>query len=74
MSGWLLDRLDLSPKAMRRVHGIAMDIWLLAIPVAIITGWVLSVAFISAASIYANFASHFGSYQAARAEEEAQDS
>lgn len=73
MSAWLLNRLDVRPKTMQRIHGIAMDLWLLAIPIAIITGWLFSVAFISAVSIYANFASHFGGYEAARAEAEAQE-
>lgn len=73
MTAYLLDRLDLSPQAMRRAHGVAMDVWLLAIPLTILTGWIFSLGFISAVSIYANFASHFGGYQAARAEAEAQD-
>lgn len=72
MSAWLLDRAGLSAATMKKIHGVAMDLWLLAIPVAIITGWLFSVAFISAVSIYANFASHFGGYEAARAELESE--
>ena len=71
MSAWLLDRAGLSAATMKEVHGIAMDLWLLAIPVALITGWLFSVAFISAVSIYANFVGHFSGYEAARAEAEA---
>lgn len=73
MSAWLLDRLNISPHHMRRIHGVAMDIWLLMIPISIVTGWIFLTAFISAVSLYANFASHFGGYEAARAEEEAQE-
>lgn len=40
-------------------------------PLAIITGWIYLVAFISVISIYANFASHFSAWQGARAEKEA---
>lgn len=72
MSAWLLDRAGVDAAVMKKIHGIAMDLWLLAIPVAIVTGWLYSVAFISAVSIYANFVGHFGGYEAARAEAEAQ--
>lgn len=33
-------------------------------PVAIVTGWLYSLAFISAVSIYANFASHLAAWRA----------
>lgn len=44
-------------------------VWLGMIPVAILTGWIFSVAFISAISLYANVAGHWSSYQASRAEQ-----
>lgn len=44
-------------------------VWFFMLPTAVITGWIYSVAFISAVSIYANFVSHLSAWQAARAEE-----
>lgn len=38
------------------------------IPIAVATGWINSVAFISAVSIYALVAAHLSSYAAARTE------
>lgn len=34
------------------------------LPVAILTGWIFSLAFISACSIYANIASHLAAWRA----------
>jgi hypothetical protein len=42
--------------------------WIAMIPIAIFTGWVYSVAFVSAISLYANVASHWAAYRAARTE------
>jgi len=39
------------------------------IPIALATGWIESLVFISAISIYANVAGHFAAWQAARTEE-----
>lgn len=41
-----------------------MIMWLIMIPVSIFTGWIYSLAFISAASIYANVASHLAAWRA----------
>jgi hypothetical protein len=38
--------------------------WAVIIPVAVATGWIYSLAFISAASIYANVASHIAAWRA----------
>lgn len=38
--------------------------WLIMIPVTIATGWIYSIAFVSAASIYANFISHIAAWRA----------
>ena len=59
----------LSAIFMRRLHAVLTVAWFLVMPVALLTGWVESVVFISVISIYANFAGHFSSWQAARAEE-----
>ena len=38
--------------------------WTLMLPIAYLTDWIYSVAFISLASIYANAASHLGAWRA----------
>lgn len=58
-----------SAKRMRQVHLVLTVAWFLMMPVAVYTGWVASVVFISVISIYANFVGHFSSWQASRAEE-----
>lgn len=39
-------------------------VWVAMVPVAIITHWIYSVAFIAACSIYANAASHLAAWRA----------
>lgn len=39
-------------------------VWAAMIPVAVITGWLYSIVFISACSIYANLASHLAAWRA----------
>lgn len=63
----------MSASGLRRFHGVLTVLWALLIPVAFATGWIFSLAFISAISLYANVAGHFSSWQAARAEEAAED-
>lgn len=53
---------------LRRLHMALTIVWLVVIPVAIVTGWVYSIVFVSAISLYANVASHFAAWQGARAE------
>ena len=48
----------------KNVSFVLMLVWLVMIPVAVITGWLYSIAFISAASIYANVASHLAAWRA----------
>lgn len=62
-----------SAKALRKAHGIATLAWLLMVPVSIVTGWLFSVAFVAACSIYANAVGHAAAWQASRAEQEAED-
>jgi hypothetical protein len=64
---WAMIQED--PTFMRRVNGWLTVVWALMIPVAWLTGWLESVIFISAASIYANLAGHWAAWQAARVEE-----
>lgn len=53
----------------KRLHGVLTVGWLAMLPTAIITGWIYAIAFVSAISIYANFAGEFSAWQACRAEE-----
>lgn len=49
---------------MRRANLIATVAWLAAVPVAWQLGWLYSLAFISACSIYANFTGHLAAWRA----------
>jgi hypothetical protein len=44
------------------------------VPVSIVTGWLYSVAFVAACSIYANAVGHGAAWQASRAEQQAEAS
>jgi hypothetical protein len=59
----------LSARHYRHLHAFLTFVWVAVIPLSILTGWIYSIAFISAISLYANVAGHWSSYQAARAEE-----
>ena len=56
------------PKFMRRVNGWLTIFWLVMIPVSVITGWVSSVIYISALSLWALVSGHWSAWQAARVE------
>jgi len=43
-------------------------VWAAMIPISLYTGWIYSIAFVSAISIYANVASHWAAYRVALAE------
>lgn len=58
---------------MRRLHLTLTIAWFVMMPVAFYTGWIYSVAFVSACSIYANAAGHWGAFQGKQAQEEAKD-
>ena len=49
---------------IRRLNFALAVAWALMIPVSILTGWIYSIAFIAAASIYANFISHVAAWRA----------
>lgn len=55
---------------LRHIHAGLTILWLLMVPAALITGWVESLVFISACSIYANMVGHASAWQASRAETE----
>lgn len=57
---------------MKTFHLIMTVAWIAMVPVSLATGWVESLIFISACSIYANAASHFSAYEGAAAKKEAE--
>jgi hypothetical protein len=56
------------PVFMRRVNGWLTIFWLLMIPVSLETGWVKSVTYVSALSLWALVSGHWSAWQAARVE------
>jgi hypothetical protein len=60
-------------KRMMAFHLTATAIWALAMPLSVVTGWIYAVAFVSVCSIYANMVGHWASYQAARADLQAEE-
>ena len=56
---------------LRHTHATLTFAWFAMVPIALATGWVQSIVFVSACSIYANAAAHFGAWQASKAEQAA---
>jgi hypothetical protein len=56
------------PVFMRRVNGWLTVFWLAMIPVSLATGWVTSVTYVSALSLWALVSGHWSAWQAARVE------
>jgi hypothetical protein len=56
------------PVFMRRVNGWLTMFWLAMIPVSLVTGWVNSVVYVSALSLWALVSGHWSAWQAARVE------
>lgn len=52
---------------------ILVIVWLTMIPLSIVTGWIYSVAFVAAISLYANVASHWAAYRAQRTEKKQEE-
>src|SRR3954451_9477117 len=53
---------------MRRLNGRLTIFWIVMIPLSIITGWVHSITYVSALSIWALVSGHWSTWQAARVE------
>jgi hypothetical protein len=51
-------------RAWRTFNKVATFVWLLLIPAAAYMGWLESVVFVSAISIYANVAAHLAAWRA----------
>ena len=56
------------PVFMRRVNGYLTIFWIIMIPVSIITGWITSVTYVAALSLWALVSGHWSAWQAARVE------
>jgi hypothetical protein len=56
------------PVFMRRLNGWLTVFWLVMIPVSLVTGWVKSVVYVSALSLWALVSGHWSAWQAARVE------
>jgi hypothetical protein len=56
------------PTFMRRVNGWLAILWLIMIPISIAAGWLNSVVYVSALSLWALVSGHWSAWQAARVE------
>jgi hypothetical protein len=56
------------PVFMRRVNGWLTLFWLVMIPVSLISGWISSVTYVAALSLWALVSGHWSAWQAARVE------
>jgi hypothetical protein len=56
------------PVFMRRVNGWLTIFWVAMIPVSIATGWINSVTYVAALSLWALVSGHWSAWQAARVE------
>jgi hypothetical protein len=56
------------PIFMRRVNGWLTIFWIAMIPISLATGWVKSVVYVSALSLWALVSGHWSAWQAARVE------
>ena len=58
-----------NPTKFRALNGWLTVVWAIMLPVAVVTGLLQMVLFISVVSIYANFAAHLSTWAASRTEE-----
>jgi hypothetical protein len=56
------------PVFMRRVNGWLAVLWILMIPISLMMGWLDSVTYVSALSLWALVSGHWSAWQAARVE------
>lgn len=56
------------PVFMRKLNGYLTVFWIIMIPISIATGWISSVAYVSALSLWALVSGHLSAWQAARVE------
>lgn len=60
--------LILNPTKFMVLNAVLTVFWIIMVPVSIMTGWVSTVEYVAALSIYALVASHLSTYAAARTE------
>lgn len=63
---WTLAQGD--PVLMRKLNGWLTLFWIAMIPISVATGWVHSVVYVSALSLWALVSGHWAAYLAARTE------
>ena len=56
-------------KFLRKFHGWTTIFWIVMIPISLFLGWLESVTYVSALSLWALVASHWAAWQASRVEE-----
>jgi hypothetical protein len=56
------------PVFMRRLNGWLTIFWIAMIPISLATGWVKSIAYVSALSLWGLVSGHWSTWQAARVE------
>ena len=56
------------PVFMRRVNGWLTVFWIVMIPISLVTGWISSVTYSAALSLWALVSGHWSAWQAARVE------
>jgi hypothetical protein len=56
------------PVFMRRLNGWLTVLWIVMIPLSIVTGWINSVTYVAALSLWALVSGHWSAWQAARVE------
>jgi len=56
------------PVFMRRLNGWLTIFWVVMIPASVATGWIHSVTYVSALSLWALVSGHWSTWQAARVE------
>ena len=56
------------PVFMRRINGWLTVFWVAMIPVSLVTGWISSVTYVAALSLWALVSGHWSAWQAARVE------
>src|SRR3954452_2329613 len=57
-----------NPVVFKRINGWLTIFWIIMVPVSVLLGWVSSVEYVSALSIYALVTGHLSTWQAARVE------
>lgn len=66
MTFW--DKIQNSPAFMRSVNGWLTILWIVMIPISIVTGWITSVTYVAALSLWALVTGHLSAWQASRVE------